>query len=155
PRAARPRRLAPEDLARLWGDLGDADAARAYQAVVALAAAPEQAPALLGPRVGELSAADRRVARLLADLGADRFAVRERATAELARLGEAAEPALRQLLREQPAPEVRRRAESLLQRVGDRDTPSPPAQLLRGLREVEVLEALGTPEARRVLERLA
>jgi hypothetical protein len=47
---------------------------------------------------------------------------------------------------------VRQRAESLLAKL-DEGTPS--AELLRGLRALEVLEAVGTPEARQVVEGLA
>ena len=43
------------------------------------------------------------VRRWIRDLDSDRFAVRDRAVAELAKLGDAAEPALRQALRDRPS----------------------------------------------------
>lgn len=52
--------------------------------------------------------------RLLADLDNDRFGVRERASAELAKLGRAVEPELRQALKETASAEVRARLRRLL-----------------------------------------
>jgi hypothetical protein len=54
------------------------------------------------------------LARWVADLDSREFAVRQKATDELARAGKAAEPALRALLAEHPSAEARRRAEHLL-----------------------------------------
>jgi hypothetical protein len=88
----------------------------------------------------------------VADLDADAFAVREKASQELEQLGPAAEPALLKALQDKPAPELRQRVESLLKRL-ETDTPS--AERLRSLRALEVLEHLGTPEARATLEALA
>jgi RNA polymerase sigma factor (sigma-70 family) len=63
----------------------------------------------VGPRPDPI-----RLARLIADLDSASFATREKATSELERLGPAAETALREALRGEPSPEVRRRAETLL-----------------------------------------
>jgi hypothetical protein len=92
-----------------------------------------------------------RLARLLADLDAERFSVREQATADLAKFGDAAEPALRQLLAGKPTAEARRRAETLLEGIKLQVSPA----ILRGLRAVEALEAINTPAARSALEHLA
>ena len=56
------------------------------------------------------------------------------------------------MLARAPSAEVKRRAEWLLAKL-DEGTPSPEA--VRDLRAVEVLEAIGTSDARRVLEGLA
>ena len=97
------------------------------------------------------AADDRQVARLIADLDDDDFAVREKATAGLAKLGTAAEPALRQALKDRPPAESRRRLEALVSALeGATFTP----EHRRLLRAVEVLEHIGTPEAQRVLRRL-
>ncbi len=90
--------------------------------------------------------------RLISDLDSDRFASRDEATAELAKLGELAEPALQKTLRDTPSLEVRQRAERLLERLKG---PTTPGQHLQTLRAVEVLEQLATPEAREVLRKLA
>jgi hypothetical protein len=95
---------------------------------------------------------DRQVAKWITDLDSDEFAVLDRAAKELDRLGELAEPALRKALAGRPSAEVRRQVRRLLDRLeGPVQTP----QVLRGLRAVEVLEGIGTDEARRLLERLA
>jgi hypothetical protein len=93
-----------------------------------------------------------RVARLIADLDDDAFAVREKAQAELRALGGEAEPALREALKGKPSPEQARRVERLLE-----DLKSHPVsgETLRGLWVVEYLERQATPEARELLTPLA
>jgi hypothetical protein len=93
-----------------------------------------------------------RLRRLVADLDADTFAVREAATRELAALGDVAAPALRAALASGPSAEMRVRAERLLRQL---EAPVPSAARLRGARGVAVLEHAGTAEARRLLESLA
>jgi hypothetical protein len=92
-----------------------------------------------------------RLARLIADLDAENFDDRDRATRELAALGDAAEPALRKALEGKPSAEVRQRVEGLLAKLRAGTGP----EALRRGRAVEVLERAGTPEARRALEVLA
>jgi hypothetical protein len=95
--------------------------------------------------------------KLIADLDAIKFAVRQRATAELEKLGEAAVPALRLALEGNPSPELARRVQSLLDKV---NSPNErvrrlPAVVVQLLRAVEVLERAGTPEAVEVLRGIA
>jgi Tol biopolymer transport system component len=138
-----------------WDDLAGADAAAAYRAVWALAGSREAVPFLekrLRPAPGPAPEAAKRLARLVADLDDDDYAVREKATAELARMGPAAAPALRKALDGRPSAEIRHRIEDLLDKVrGPTDEP----ETLRAIRAVEALEQLGTPAARRVLEGVA
>src|SRR5438067_4393401 len=58
---------------------------------------------------------ERKVAQLVADLNSDQFTIRERASKELAKLGDSAEPALRKALAANPSAEVRRRLEALVE----------------------------------------
>ncbi|HYT95439.1 MAG TPA: hypothetical protein VEL76_42360, partial [Gemmataceae bacterium] len=67
----------------------------------------------------------------------------------LEKLGPLAAPALAQLLLQAPSAEASRRADRLLKK--SRNFPA----LLRAQRGVEVLERLGTADARRLLEHLA
>jgi hypothetical protein len=122
---------------------------------VTLIAAPEQATALLAGKARLLSAPHERIARLLADLDDDEFAIREKASAELAKLGEEVEPCLRRALRQQPGPEVRQRLEKLLAQMRTGSAVNGRGEMLRGVRAVDVLETIGTAEARAVLEALA
>jgi RNA polymerase sigma factor (sigma-70 family) len=152
-RAAPPRDAADGELERWWEDLAGADAAAAYRAVWSLAGARGAVPFLrqrLRPAAADPEAA-RRLARLVADLDHDDFRVREKAAEELEKLGAAAGHELRKALEGKPSPEMRRRVERLLDRLsGPTDQP----EVLRAVRAVEVLEQVGTPEARRVLEAL-
>jgi HEAT repeat protein len=117
--------------------------------MAALIVAPRQALPLLRERLRPAVPADpRRVARLIAELDSERFAVRENATRELERLGESALPALRKVLSDSPSAEVHRRVEQLLAKPAGADR-------LRDVRAVEALEHIGTSDAREVLQNLA
>jgi hypothetical protein len=89
---------------------------------------------------------------VIVDLDGDTFQVREKAIKELEKLGQAAVPAVRQALEQNPTPGVRRRLEAFL---------SQPASLvlaperLRRLRAIQVLEQAATSEARRLVADLA
>jgi dipeptidyl aminopeptidase/acylaminoacyl peptidase len=148
--AKDPADIHPEGL---WGALAAEDASVAYEAMWALASAPEQAVPYLRNRLPRRDTADAgRIGKLLKDLDDDRYAVRERAMKELAELGDSAEPILREQLATSTSPEVRQRVEVLLesvqQTVGDADA-------VRALRAVEVLERIGNPAARGALDELA
>src|SRR5204863_9593567 len=105
--------------------------------------------ALFRKHLQPLPVADaKRLTAYLRDLDSDQFTVREKAKQELEKLGEAAEPALRRVLEAQPSAEVRRQVMQLLDRLGGPDR-------LRRSRTLEVLEWIGTAEARKVLEALA
>ncbi|HTU93815.1 MAG TPA: WD40 repeat domain-containing protein [Gemmataceae bacterium] len=151
---ALPRRgpLSQKELDELWSTLAGADAAKAYQAILTLEAVPDQAVPLLAERLRLSSNNDKQITRLLALLDSDDFAQRERATKELQEIGWLAEPALHKALEDKPSLEMRRRVKALLD--GIRKQPLPPA-MLRMLRGMEVLEHIGTPEARKVMASLA
>jgi dipeptidyl aminopeptidase/acylaminoacyl peptidase len=150
-------KLTTGQLETMWYALAGDDAAAAYKVVNFLAAAPAASLPFLLDRVKPPSrpagaAADpKQVARLIADLDDDEFAVRERATSELRTLGPPAGPALRRALEADPSPEVQRRVQALLERL--KETSLTPEEL-RTLRAAEVLGRFGTPEARRLLEKL-
>jgi hypothetical protein len=140
-------------VARAWEDLGAADGARAFRARCELAAAPEESVAFLKSRLQPARQGEaERLRRLLDELGSERFAVRDKAQAELEALGDVAEPALRQALAGEPPLEARRRLEKLLERLGG---PLTRPEARRAVRAVGLLEGLGTPAARALLEQLA
>jgi WD40 repeat protein len=152
-------RLDDERLAGLWSDLASADGARAYKAIGVLAKHPGPVEAYLRKCLPRAHGPDRSrapdaqlVARLIADLDDEQFAVRERASDALAKLGHAAEPALRKALERKPSLEVRQRVAALLARLGEQ-VASP--EQLRLSRAVEALERIGTAEARKVLRELS
>ena len=141
--------LSAEDCAALWVDLGS-DGARAYHAVWVLVNGGDTAVAGLRHCLHPVAPVDGRVIpRLIARLDSDRFTERQQADRELEALGDFAEPALHRLVNDPPSMEARRRAEGLLRKLVD----SPPRLCSR--RAVEVLEYIGTAEARRVLQALS
>ncbi len=147
--AVRP--FAEGDADRAWEALAG-EAAAGYRAACSLVASPEKGVALLRERLRpEQVVSGERLKKLLADLDSDQFAVRRAASRELARLGRAAEPALRAALRRAGSLEARRRLEELLEALPREDSP----EALRRSRALLALELLGTTEAREVLTTLA
>lgn len=145
--------LSDERLERAWQNLAGADAVSAYQAVLALAANSRQAVSFLSGRLKPAAGPDdRQVEVLVRNLDARLFTVRRRAAAELERLGEVAEPALRKLLAAPPSAEARRQAERLLLSI---QGPVTEPETRRAVRAVEALELANTPEAWRLLQALA
>ena len=141
---------ATADLDGLWNDLLGNDAGRAYAAASRLVRSPAGVK-LLGQKLAPVAPppdADR-VARLVKSLDSDEFAVREKASRELAGLGEAAEPILRKALEAGLPAESRRRLKEALEKL------SPADEWLRTERAVEALELAGTPESKQVLQSLA
>ncbi len=145
-------RLAPGEWETLWAALADNDAARAYSAMVRLIDAPQETVRSLKERLHPVVAADpQRLAQWLHDLDSNEFAVREKASGELEKCGESARPALEQALaRPQITLESRRRLEGIVAKLA-----IPAGERLQRLRAAEVLERIGTPGARQVLETLA
>jgi RNA polymerase sigma factor (sigma-70 family) len=147
-RQMKPLSPSAGQLAKQWSDLGEADPGKAYDAMGKLLRAPGPGVRYLQERLRPVALADpRRVRRLLADLGSDQFSVREAAFRELAGRGPQVEPLLRAALEDKPALETRLRVESLLRAFSG----PPPADTLRTLRGIQVLERIGSPEARQVL----
>jgi hypothetical protein len=150
--APRPKR-SEKELGQLWAQLAEEDASKAFLALKGFLATPDLSVPFLADHLQPVSQEiPPRMARLLADLDNDQFAVRQNAVEQLEKLGPSAEVALRQALSDRPSPEVRRRLEPLLAKVGD---PAGSAVSLQLVRALEVLELLASPQARQVIARLA
>jgi hypothetical protein len=146
-------KLSPPELETLWSDIASDDAAKAYRALWELVAAPEQALPLVRNTLRPVPAvAEDRLKKLIADLDDDDFAVRDKATEELAKVGGAAEDLLRRTLEGKPSAEQRWRIQHLLERVRSVGTT---ADGVRQVRALELLEYIGTEEAKAVLKELA
>jgi Tol biopolymer transport system component len=142
--------LSGKALDGLWITLAGEDAARAYQSIATLVGAPDQAVPLAKERLRPaLEPNVQQLTPWITDLASDQFAIRQKATVELEKLGEQAEAALQTKLAEKPSLEVSQRIKRLLANI-----PLLP-ESLRALRAVEVLEYIGNPEAKNVLETLA
>ena len=145
---ARPQTT--QDFDQLWADLGTDDVNLAHRTICTLLAEPAKAVEMLEQHLRRFTSADAdQMAKALADLNHDRFQVREKASNDLARLGELAEPFLRKTLQRPPSLEVRHRVELLLDRL---ETSRLAPDQLRALRAYEVLERIGGSQARQLFE---
>jgi hypothetical protein len=88
----------------------------------------------------------------LLELEDPKYAVRDKARRELEHLGDLVLPALRQRQQDSPPLLSQRQIESLRDKL---EAAPPSRELLRVLRAIEVLELIGSAEARRILESLA
>lgn len=144
--------LSEKTLEALWTDLAGEDATKAYRAIAVFQTAPRQTVPFLKTHLRPIPAVDaQRLARLIADLDDERFAVRDKASVELKKLEDRAEPALRKALAGQPSLEVRRRIQALLEELNHPLS----AEQLREVRAVEALEQIGTLSAQEVLKVVA
>jgi WD40 repeat protein len=150
PAAKAPR---VSDLEKWWQALMDSDAGTAFAAMRDFAAAPKETVAWLKVHVKPSEPLDvKRTQELVQQLDHEQFKVRDKAMNELVKLGEPLVPVLDKVLAGNPSPEIRRRLEELRAKLtgfvlsGER---------LRGFRVVELLERIGTPESRLMLQGLA
>jgi hypothetical protein len=141
--------LSDADLENLWTDLGAAGGREGYGALWAFVRSGKQGIDFLQTRLPHVPDGPT-VARLIVQLDDDAFAVREKASRALTRMGSGLQTLLKEELDKKPSPEVRRRIEAILEKVrykGDARR--------CGLRSVAVLEYADLPEARTLLQRLA
>jgi len=170
-------KLDQASLESLWAKLAEKDGQKAFEAMSVLVGGSDSTALFLQKKLPRGSGT--RIAQLFVDLDSDRFAVRDTAAQELEPYADAAESALRRVLAAHPSAEVKRRVEGLLDalkppppppepepRWGSRILPDPATLIrpegsilsqrtLRILRAVEVLEHIGSQEARKTLKALA
>jgi RNA polymerase sigma factor (sigma-70 family) len=150
----RPKGKAPPPAEELWRDLGR-DGAAAYRAIYALAADRGKA-LLLGKKDLTPGAGVRdEVGALVADLDSADPKMRERALQGLRRIGSAAEPALRLALAGAKSEKLQARLRGLLADLEAGGAIFPDGDALYAARAVDLLELIGTAEARKRLEALA
>jgi WD40 repeat protein len=137
------------DLKAWWTQLASEDAGYAFQAMQRLIEAPEQTVALLKVHLQPAAAGHRaQIDTLIAALDDDQFQVRERAAEALIGMGPLVSAALRKALAGDISNEARRRIVTVLEKqAGFLSAP----ELLRGLRAIEVLEHVATPQAKELL----
>src|SRR5262249_55898607 len=140
-------------LATRWQTLAEDDAAKAFAAIGDFVATADEGVAWLKEKIKPAEPVDvARVYDLIGQLDDKRFKVRQKALAELGQMGERVLPAIDKILATKPALETSLRLQELRKRMtgfvlkGDR---------LQAFRAVEVLERIGTPQARQMLQTLA
>jgi WD40 repeat protein len=145
--------LQPDAIASYWNDLAGDNAAKAYEAIWTLASVPSQAVPFIRDHLRPVPTPDlKRLEILIADLDSKDFSTRDHALKELEKSQDLTGPFIRDQMKGQPHLEVRRRLEQLLEKI---EGPVSDPEQLRGLRAIEVLEHIGTPGARDVLQTLA
>jgi hypothetical protein len=152
----KPVSLSPEECQALWDNLAGQDVAKARQALWTFVAVGGESVAFLGTRLrpGTCPASAEEIARHIANLDDPQLAVRSEAKAQLARLAELVEPALLEAQKNRPSLELRQRIDELLRGIMDQRS-RPVGDRLRGVRAIEILEQIGTPAARQLLQTLA
>jgi WD40 repeat protein len=146
-------KLSAKQSAQLWADLRNMDVTIAQRAVWTLAAS-KQAIGLLTERLQPIGPVKSDLIReFIADLDHNDFARREAASTQLARLINQAEPLLRDALETTKSPEQSKRLKTLLK--GRETWAIQDPDLLQAVRAIWVLQRIGTPEAKALLEKLA
>jgi len=142
-------KLGDNELRTLWRDLADSDAGKAYPAMDRIAAGGNAAVDFVKQNLKPAVAADEKtIAKLIKDLDADDVKARDDATSSLEEIGEPAAEPLQKLLDGSPPLEVRTRAQRIIDHL---KTGTAAANVLRGLRALEVLEWIGTDNAAQLL----
>lgn len=135
-----------------WDDLIADDLTVVHRSIWGLIDNPAGAVPFIRERTQPAKGPGReRIRRWLTELDNDRFPIREAATKGLLTLGPSVLPVLKEHLLTKLSPEARERIEKLVEKLLVQ--PFPPEEL-RAARVVEILERIGTVEARAVLERL-
>jgi hypothetical protein len=130
--------------------LSGPDATAAYAAMGKLVASPASAVSAIREKLRPVPAPDEaKIAALVRDLDSPQFAARERAAAELGRLGEIAEGPLKKARAGPLSAEAGDRVDKLLA-----DLQPSTGRLWQG-RALDVLQRTGGPDAKRFLEELA
>jgi WD40 repeat protein len=151
-----PPKLTLGEVAVRWEDLLEDDAKGAYQAMAELVGARGKTVEFLKQRLRPLAKTlEDHLKRLIVDLDDDDAKVRDRASKELEGYGSDAEKALYLALAKEPSVEVQARARAILDHLSERKDFALAGEPLRQVRAIHVLERIGTPEAREVLETLS
>ncbi len=147
------KRFTDQEMQDGYRALGGGHAGIAYGVGWKLSQLPEQTVPFLKQHLRPVPHVEAAVvAKMVADLDSETFATRQKAVRDLDGLGELAEEALREALKNKPSLELTRRLNELLAPL---EAQTPSAERLRALRALPILERAGTDEARQVLETLA
>lgn len=133
-----------------WQALAGDDAKAAFEAIRAMAASRDKSLKRIGERIKPAEPLNAEmIARLLKDLDSNVFAERERATRDLAELGERVVPHLEKFLASKPSAEARERVERIIKKLR---IPDASAQVIQMRRALEVLERIGDDSSIKLLE---
>jgi WD40 repeat protein len=141
--------LTDEELSALWVEIAGADAPRGHRAIWSLVASPIQAIRLMGDKLHPIESKATEAQPWIKQLDDEEFSVRQKASNELAKLGQGALGALRDKLSNEPSEEMKRQIQLLLAKAEAVELKN------RTDRAVAVLEYIGSPDAQDVLTSLS
>jgi WD40 repeat protein len=148
-----------DELLAAWGNLDSLDGAKGYPALRSLAAGGASSVRIVTAGMEEMLDTQKKIADLVKELGAEKPADREKATKELLKLGLRAMPSVQAASNSSESPEAKKRAEEILSQFAVKGLALPTSGLvgdtLRLFRAVQVLEDIGSPEAKITLDRIA
>ena len=135
----------PASFDALWPTLRGGTATEGFEAIRLMAAFPDAAVPMLKAKLAAEPKPDAvAIGNWIADLGGKDFAAREKADRELRNIGTPAKLALRAALMGEFTAEFRQRAEAILGTAMEPDR-------LRAIRAVEILNWIGSPDAKKLL----
>jgi len=141
------------DLANRFEGMTSTDAKAAFQNMIALAKTPKQTIKLLDAKILPAKtpdSGDKTVPQWIEDIGSNQFAIRSKASAMLQTIGPSVEAELRAALPKAKDVESKRRIEAVLGHFAARAWTQ---EDVSHARAVEILEAIGTPDAHALLAR--
>jgi WD40 repeat protein len=151
--------LKTSELLAAWGQLDSIEGAKGYPALQTLVLGGNKSILVVTAGLEEMLETQKKIAHWVKDLGAEEFADREAATKELLALGFRAIPAVQVVAASSESAEAKKRANEILTSLSARGVVVPSNGLagdsLRLVRAVQVLEEIGGPEAKTLLDRIA
>ncbi|MGF1581704.1 MAG: hypothetical protein ACFCD0_20435 [Gemmataceae bacterium] len=141
-----------------WSDLMSQDPRRAYTAIRLLSLAPQKTVGYLNEVMKPVPPmSEKQIRTLVHQLNSERFVIRTRATRKLFILGEAARSVLEAVEKSPPSLECGLRVRKILRKLQKARMQARPlvAEELRVVRAVEVLQRIGTQDAKGLLSQLA
>jgi hypothetical protein len=145
-------KLGKDELERCWEDLGTRNATRAHSSLGKLVTAACESVPMLRDRLKAVPPVDQKlIQQRIAELDSDKFARRQAAMQELAKIGDQVRAPIRSALHGNIPLETRRRLETVL----DGMTVVSSLETVRTIRAVMVLERIGSADAQTVLATVA
>jgi WD40 repeat protein len=136
-----------------WTDLASSDARTAGAAIERLVLSPKQALPFLAKQLKPAAAVEPKVIKqLLVEVDSGEFNARQKALADLVRIGEQVLPLIDEMLAKQPSLDTQQRLKNVEAKLAPGQLAAERVQVVRA---IEVLERTGGAQAQEILERLA
>lgn len=148
----KPVKLSDAEVQNLWKDLASADPKIAYAAIETLIVNPSHAIPLIqsGSKTNSLDV--NQVKKLIKDLNARQFKVRDASYKKLQKMGKSIEGLLRDSLKQTQSAEQRQLVVRLLVNTASSTYSN---NDLRLIRSIQILETIGSPKSHELLKKLA